>query len=171
MIKTTVIALTIGTMGIFNVVEEFHRELPVSVEISHESLALTEVRQTLKILGRPEKFANDIYMAASAKGINPTLMTCLIETESEFKITARSSKNYQGLTQTPKAVGRTGYEFGDISYGVCVLAEKLTIAKGDQYLAMALYKGGNNASAKKEAAKVFTLFNKIKAKLKEPRNG
>jgi len=132
---------------------------------------LTDTREALKILGRDPKFARDIFSSASAKNIDPVFWACLIETESEFKLTARSSKGYKGLTQTPKAVGRTGFELGDMTYGICILDEKLKVARGDLNLAMALYKGGNNPAAKKEAKKVFVLYEKVNTQIKEKQNG
>jgi len=165
MLKTSIALMTFTTIGIFSVVNDFQSAMPVPVEICKEDPKLTEVRDTLRILGRNDKYAKDLYMSATAKGINPVLWTCNIETESEFKITAKSKKGYKGLGQTPKAAMKTGYESADLLYAACVLDEKLRISGGDIHKAMMLYKGGNNPAAKKEADKVFALYERILVKL------
>lgn len=171
MFKTIIITAAIGTTSIFTVVGDFQKAMPMPVEVCTEDPRLTDVKDTLKILGRDVKFAKDLLASASAKGINPVLWTCNIESESGFKITAKSPKGYKGLGQTPEAVMRTGFELGDLTYAACVLDEKMKIANGDIHKALMLYKGGNNPAAKKEAEKVFALYNKIQKKLKEQHNG
>ena len=167
MIKSMIAAATIGTVSIFSVVQDFQKEMPLPVEICKEDPRLTEVRKALKILGRDEKFARDIFVSATTKNISPLLWVANVELESEFKITAKSRKGYKGLTQTPKAVMKTGFEIGDLVYGACVLDEKIKLAGGDIRLAMQLYKGGRNPAARKEADKVFVLYEKLKLKVKE----
>lgn len=171
MIKTMIFTAAIGTMGIFNVVNELHQELPVPVEIAQEDPKLTEVRKALVILGRDPKHAKSIYYTAKAKDINPLLWAANIECESEYLITAQSPKGYKGLGQTPKAIMKLGYEEADLMAAACVFAEKRRIARGDDRLAWALYKGGRSAAAHKEAKKVFVLYEKLKLKVKEPLNG
>jgi hypothetical protein len=167
MIKTTILVATVATAGLFTVVNDFQTALPQPVEICIEDPRLTDVRKTLALLGRDAKYAKSIYSSAVAKGIDPVFWACNIECESEFKITAKSSKGYKGLGQTPKAAMKTGFEEADLTYAACIFDEKMKIAKGDSKRALALYKGGDNPAARKCADKVFTLYDKIKLKLKE----
>jgi soluble lytic murein transglycosylase-like protein len=167
MIKTTLTVAILATTGIFTVVNDFQSALPQPVEICKEDPRLTEVRKALVILGRDSKYAKDIFVSATSKNIDPILWVANIECESEFKITAKSKKGYKGLSQTPKAAMKTGFELGDLTYGACVLDEKLKIAKGDMTKAMMLYKGGNNPAAKKCADKVFALYHKLQKQVRE----
>lgn len=166
MIKTVIVATLITASSIFSTVHDFQAALPQPVCIE-EDYRLTEVKKALKLLEKDQKFAVPLYQSAIASNIDPLLWTCNIQCESEFKITAKSKKGYQGLGQTPKAVGRTGYELADLTYAACVYQEKVKIAKGDTKLAWAMYKGGNNPAAKKEAEKVFALHRKLKEQMKE----
>lgn len=170
MIKTALVASIIATTSIFSVVSDFQQSLPQPVCIE-EDTRLTEVRKALKLLGKDQKFATPLYQSAVASSIDPLLWTCNIQCESEFKITAKSNKGYKGLGQTPQAAMKTGYELADLTYAACVYQEKVKIAKGDTKLAWALYKGGNNPAAKKEAEKVFVLHRKLKEQIKEANNG
>jgi hypothetical protein len=160
--------LTATTFQIFNAVNEFHDTFPQPLEIKEkEDYKITETKQALTLLGKDLKFAEPIVISARAGGIDPVFWACNIFCESEFKITAKSPKGYKGLAQTPKAVMKTGFEVADLTYGACVYKEKLTVAKGNKRLAMALYKGGNNPQAIKDANKVFVLHEKISKKIKE----
>lgn len=166
MFKTTLVASLVTATSLFSTVHDFQQTLPQPVCIE-EDPRLTEVRQALKLLGKDQKFAAPLYQSAIASNIDPLVWTCNIQCESEFKITAKSNKGYKGLGQTPQAVMKTGYELADLTYAACVYQEKVKIAKGDTKLAWALYKGGNNPAAKKEADKVFALYKKLKAQMKE----
>jgi hypothetical protein len=99
--------------------------------------------------------------------MDPVKWTVNINEESEYKITAKSRKGYKGLGQTPKAVMKTGYIIGDLTYAACTYNEKLTIAKGNPDLALALYKGGNNPAAHKFAKSVETKYQALRAKMNE----
>jgi len=165
MIKTALACTLTAAVGLVNVSHDFHQAMPQPVQIIHEDPALTEVRQALRILGRDESFAHDIVVTARAKQINPLLWCANIERESEFKRTARSNKGYVGLGQTPKAVMRMGYDTADLMLAACIFAEKRRITKGDVAKALQLYKGGNNPAAKKEADKVFALYDKLKKQI------
>lgn len=166
MIKlTTLTLLTATTFQIFTSVNDFHRSLPTPVQVKEDS-KLTETKEALRLLGQDQRFAEPIYYSAKAGDIDPVLWACNIQCESEYKITARSPKGYKGLAQTPRAVGKTGYETADLTYGAAIYREKLKIAKGNPKLAMALYKGGNNPQAHRDAEKVYALYNKIKEQVR-----
>ena len=165
MIKTAFVLLSIGTLGMFNAANDFQMAMPQPVEICSEDPRLTATRNTLQLLGRDVAFAKDVFVTATAKNIDPVLWACNIECESEFRRTAKSKKGYKGLGQTPKAVMKLGYDTADLMVAACTYDEKLRIAKGDQRKAMMFYKGGNNPASRKEAQKVFTLYDKVKRQL------
>jgi hypothetical protein len=172
MIKTiSLTLLPLATLSIFNVVNDFNNSIPQPIQIK-EDTRLTNTRQVLSLLKGDRNvdinaLSKDIYIAATSKNIDPVLFACLIYTESQYKITAKSNKGYKGLAQTPKAAMKTGYELGDLVYGACVLDEKMKVAKGNVEMALALYKGGNNPAAHKYAKEVLELHAKIKTQLNE----
>lgn len=171
MIKTISVALL--TTAIFSSVNDFHNALPTPVQFKEDS-KLTDTRTALKLLGRDEKFVNPIYHSALANGIDPVLWACVIATESEYKINAVSSMGYKGLAQTRKAVMKTGYEVGDLTYGSCELKDKLQSANGNMEKALTFYKGSKELYDKKgrptkghiQAIEVLNLHKKIKEQMK-----
>jgi len=165
MIKTAIVASLIATTGLFSVVHDYQQALPSPVVVSAEDPRLTEVKKALTLLGHDLSFAEPVYVSAVAAKIDPLLWCANIQCESEFKRTAKSNKGYKGLGQTPKAAMKTGYDVADLTYAACVYQEKVRIAKGDTRLAWALYKGGNNTAAKREATKVFALYEELKEKV------
>jgi soluble lytic murein transglycosylase-like protein len=166
MIKTiTVALLTTATFSIFSSVNDFHNALPTPVQFK-EDARLTTAKQALFYLDKDPKYARPIYLSAIAGDIDPDFWAFVVNSESEFLMTARSNKGYKGFAQTPKAVMKTGYEVADLTYGACVFKEKMIVAKGNKKLALALYKGGNNPQAHKQAEEVFKNYNKYKEKMK-----
>lgn len=171
MLKLTL--LTVTTFSIFSSVNDFHQAFPTPVQFKEESV-LTETKQALTLLGRDLKFASPIYYSAVANNIDPVLWACVIATESEYKINAVSSMGYKGLAQTRKAVMRTGYELGDLTYGSCELRDKLKSSKGDMAKALTFYKGsktlytkdGKESKGYSQAKEVLTLYSKIKEQMK-----
>lgn len=166
MLKTiTYTLLTAATFQMFSSVNDFHNDIPQPVQLK-EDAQITSTKQALQILGRDLKHADSLCIAAKAGNIDPILFTTLIETESNFKIKCRSSKGYVGLGQTPVAIQRQGYEVVDLTLAACILKEKMIVAKGNTRLALALYKGGNNPMAKKQADEVLSLYHKVKTQMK-----
>jgi hypothetical protein len=153
-------------MSIFSTVHDFHNVIPVPVEIVKEDPRLTEVRTALKLLKRNTNNAKSIYITAIAKDIDPLLWCMSVEQESEFKITAKSPNGkYKGLGQGPRAIMKLGYEEADLMATACIFAEKRKIAKGDEQLAWALYKGGNNPAAKNVRNALFKNYYRMKEKI------
>jgi len=105
-----------------------------------------------------QKISNGIKLAEQVTGVKPKMTVAIICSESEFNKNARSKKGYKGLMQTPV---KTDYEEVDILYGAMIFKEKLAIANGDVLKGLALYKGGDNPEAWKEARKTMALYNKI----------
>lgn len=170
MIKSVTLTLIAATtFQIFGAVDDFHATLPQPVDIpsSKEDIRLTRVKETLKIFGKDSRFAEPVFIAATANGIDPVLFTCLIQTESEFKISCKSSKGYVGLGQTPVAMQKQGYELVDLMLASCILKEKLqtSYSSGNMLKALQLYKGGKNKEALKYAKQVMDLYTKIKPQL------
>jgi len=165
MIKLVTTAILVpAVFSIFDATYEFQQQMPQPLILS-ESPQFVRTRNAISILKGPASLTRDVYAAATSKGLNPVLFAVLIQTESEFKITAKSHKGYRGLAQTPTAMMRTGYELVDLTLGACILDEKIKIAKGDLQLGLALYKGGNNPAAHKYARQVLTLYNKVNNEL------
>lgn len=167
MIKTTLIMLTIGTAGIFNVVSDFQSVLPQPVEVCVEDPRLTDTRKALAILGRDLSFAKDVYTISIAKGIDPVLMACNFELEAEFKRNAVSKKGYKSFGQTRVAFQKMGYDMADMAAAACDFDQKRKAAKGNEKLAWAYYKGGDNPEARKNVKELFELYEKVKSKIKE----
>lgn len=105
------------------------------------------------------KISSGIRLAEQVTGTKPKMTAAILATESEFVKTAKSPKGYKGLMQTPVA---TYYEEVDILYGAMIFQEKLRNANGDTLRALALYKGGDNPAAWKEARKTMALYIKLK---------
>jgi hypothetical protein len=174
MLKTfSITFLTLATFQIFTSVNEFHHDLPTPVQIKEDS-KLTETRHALRLLGQDLKYVDPVYHSALANDIDPVLWACNVRTESQYKINAVSPMGYKGLAQTRKAVMKTGYEVGDLTYGSCELRDKLRIAKGDMVKALTFYKGsatlydkqGNKTKGHQQALEVLELYAKIKEQMK-----
>jgi len=118
------------------------------------------IKEDLISLGAPNHEINNlsksIKLASDATNINDKIITSLMFTESNFRKKAISSKGYKGLMQTEKA--SFGYSEVDTLMGAKVLQEKLRISKGNLHRALALYKGGNNPQARKQASEVIKVY-------------
>jgi soluble lytic murein transglycosylase-like protein len=90
--------------------------------------------------------------------LNGFMILCLMKTESDYNRKAVSHKGYAGLMQTP---GMSGYIDLDVRWGVRILKEKLDRAKCDLKKAIALYKGGNNRLALRQAEEFMRRWRKV----------
>jgi len=128
------------------------------VQVKQETNQLETVLSGLKCpVKKIKEVAKAIELASEQTNLNPILLACLLQTESGFNPKAISEKNYKGLMQTPTATFK--WADVDILHGARILEEKLKLTKGDIVLALALYKGGNNPMAKKQANQVLALYN------------
>lgn len=144
----------------------FHRTLPTPISLTTvdvEDVAKTRLTKALAYLKCPtekvEPIGEGIIKGAGSIGVDPVLIAVLLRTESAFSLTARSPKGYVGLMQTPQA---TQYADVDILYGCRILEEKLRIARGDLRDALAMYKGGKNPMAYRQADEVLSLYRRTK---------
>lgn len=110
------------------------------------------------VFGIGENEAKAFVTAGIQTGIDPLLLATLSYTESNFRKWAVSPVGYKGLMQTPKDFE---YSSMDILYGAEILKSKLEKAKGNLYIALAMYKGGLNQTAFSEAQQVLELYNKV----------
>ncbi|MDA8087126.1 MAG: lytic transglycosylase domain-containing protein [Nitrospiraceae bacterium] len=92
--------------------------------------------------------------------LDPFLLCSIAQTESGFRLDARSPKNYKGILQTPIATMK--WADVDILIGARILKDKLWRSNGDLLKALQLYKGGNNPEALKEAKEVLRLYDVCK---------
>lgn len=128
------------------------------IEVKQQTSQLENVLSSLKCPVRKVKeVAQAIELASDQTNLNSILLACLLQTESGFNPKAVSEKNYKGLMQTPTATFK--WADVDILHGARILEEKLKLTKGDIVLALALYKGGNNPMAKRQANQVLALYN------------
>ena len=155
---------------IVNVFNNFTTSLPVPIQPISENLILKEIKEDLVTLKAPiakiPKLAQSVYTSHQATGINPKLVLALMKTESNFNESAIGPKNrtairYKGILQTPTASWFTDV---DILHGVRIFEEKLKITKNDIPKALALYKGGNNQVARKQANEVLTVYKSLQKK-------
>lgn len=120
------------------------------------------INRAVILLGCPGGMAatitDSIRIAESRTGIDGVFIASLLFTESTFNVSAVSRKGYRGLMQTPTA---SGYIEVDVLHGALILKDKLRLAKGDYFEAVALYKGGRNPEARKQARKVLVLYKQV----------
>ena len=140
--------------------------LPVAVKIN-ENAVLKEIKNDLRSLNAPQKkvpeLANAVYTSHQSTGLNPKLIIALMCTESKFNVSAvgpvnRTKIRFVGLMQTPTA---THFSDVDTLHGARILKEKLAITDQDLRKALALYKGGNNSTAFRQADDVLKLYSKL----------
>ncbi len=116
--------------------------------------------------GNPRVSYREAYAIADAVNaaveenpdLNGFMILCLMKTESDYDKKAVSHKGYAGLMQTP---GMSGYIDLDVKWGVRILKKKLDRAKCDLTKAIALYKGGNNRLARKQAEEFMRRWRKV----------
>jgi len=151
-------------IGTYN---NFSMNLPVAVKIE-KNVVLNEIKQDLKRLNADRRkipeLANAVYIAHQSTGLNPKLITALMKTESEFKINAigpanRTRIRYKGLMQTPTAT----LQFSDVDvlHGARILKQKLEFSRNNLRMALALYKGGNNPVAYRQADQVLKVYSTL----------
>jgi len=148
---------TIASPCSINLISPKPQPLPVDVKVV--------IEKKLRFVGaRGEvvpKLAKAIKMASHETNINHSIIVALISTEDpDFKPYAKSKKGYKGFMQTPTATG----EFYDVDvlHGTRILEQKLFETKGDLLKALALYKGGNNPEARREALQTYKVYQRIK---------
>lgn len=144
--------------------------LPVAVKIQ-ENVVIKEIKEDLTSLKadtqKLSELANAVYTAHQSTGLNPKLITSLMYTESRFNIKAtgpvnRTKIRYKGLMQTPTA---TWFSDVDTLHGARILKEKLEITDNNLRKALALYKGGNNPVAFRQADQVLKLYHKLQERV------
>ena len=142
--------------------------LPVPIKLAIENPVMNEIKKDLKKLGASQQkipdLSNAVYTSHKSTGLNPKLIVALMYTESGFNKTAvgppnRTKIRYSGLLQTPFA----SKEFSDVDvlFGVRILEQKLKSTNYDVRTALALYKGGNNPTAFRQADQVLKIYKEL----------
>lgn len=168
--KTIKVILQITCVAIVAVAyNDLTNALPVAVKIN-ENVVLKEIKNDLKSLNAPQKkvpeLANAVYTSHQSTGLNPKLIIALMCTESKFNVGAVGPVNktkirFVGLMQTPTA---THFSDVDTLHGARILKEKLAITDQDLRRALALYKGGINPAAFRQADQVMLLYQELQKK-------
>lgn len=142
----------------------FISNLPVPVSISKFEVDPIQVEAKVSLIvadaprDRIPVLTKAVANASKSENIHPLMLTVLMKTESNYKKNARSPKGYVGELQTPTAT-----EFSDINvlYGARILREKLNMINNNMLRALALYKGGDNSTARSQAQHVMTTYEKL----------
>jgi len=107
----------------------------------------------------PLRYSNNVRVYASQDHLDPALLAAVIETESKFDATARSSAGAVGLMQltpnTAKGIaqytGGSRFRLSDLTnpdlnmrYGAWYLGHLLTRYHGNERLALAAYNAGED---------------------------
>ena len=115
------------------------------------------VHKAIDELTLPLDHEDIIRQQADEKGVDAALIAAVIDTESKFSVSARSSAGARGLMQiTPEAAqdiarhsGATTFHTSDLSdpeinikYGTYLLAERIAFYGGDVVAALASYNAG-----------------------------
>jgi len=164
----TTIFQVVAILFLIGTYNNFSMNLPVAVKIEKENVVLNEIKQDLKQLNVDRKkipeLAHAVYTAHQSTGLNPKLITALMKTESNFNLTAigpinRTNIRYKGLMQTPTATLQ--FSDVDILHGARILKQKLDFSRNDLRMALALYKGGNNPVAYRQADQVLKVYSQL----------
>jgi soluble lytic murein transglycosylase-like protein len=152
-------------ISIFCIAAGIHTILSVApVQFTIKEQNLSNLQTALYQAGAPDsripELALAVHKASQSTGINPYLLVALTKTESRFNYSAKSPKNYKGLLQTPWASMK--WADVDILHGARILEDKLRISKGNMEHALALYKGGDNKQAHKQAKEVLVVYRFLK---------
>ncbi|HRR50027.1 MAG TPA: lytic transglycosylase domain-containing protein [Bacteroidales bacterium] len=146
---------------LFYFIHDFYISLPVPVDLSGGGQT-EKIEKILVAAGAPKDripvLRDAVATASGHTGFSPALIVALMKTESTFKKNAISPLGYKGEMQTPFA---TRFSEVNVLYGVKILQEKLLYADGDILLALALYKGGNNSMAKRQAKETYKLYKQL----------
>jgi hypothetical protein len=156
-------------------IKQYHQSLIVPFRVeTQESLMSKRTTEALVLLNCPNEkiktIRESIIQGAPIAGVDPVLLAVLMESESEFKLTARSPMGYKSLMQTPTS---TGYVATDTMHGCDKLREKLALAKGDYVKALTWYKGspalylknGKKSDGHKQALAVLTKYKQINERI------
>ena len=155
------LVLMVAIVFLFTLDISFERDL-LPHEVEKRDPLMEASRYSLLHRGAPEDQIETLSRAVAGackvtnRHISPELVVSLMYTESGFRKDVVSSKGYMGLMQTPWASNK--WPDIDIMLGVRILEEKLRIAKNNLPLALALYKGGDNPLAHRQAGETLRIY-------------
>jgi hypothetical protein len=160
-VSIRLLLLMIMIVLLFPLIISFERRL-LLLEVEKRDPLMEASRYSLLHRGAPKDQIETLSRAVTNackvanRQISPALIVSLMDTESGFKKDAVSSEGYMGLMQTPWA--STKWPDVDILLGVRILEEKLRIANNNLPLALALYKGGDNRLAHRQAGETLRIY-------------
>ncbi len=143
------------------------QEIKIEILKTKDQLLSEQIEKDLNRLHAPKnkvpELVKAILVSHKQTGLNNKLITALMKTESNFDEQAVGPKNrtpvrYKGILQTPTA---SSFSDVDTLHGVRILQQKLKETNGDLQKALALYKGGNNPVAHKQAKHVMNLYTQL----------
>ena len=129
----------------------------IAVPLQIEDRKQIQIEKLIEKFHVSPKLARSFYDIGTDNQLDPLLLCSLAQTESRFRLNARSPKDYKGILQTPFATMK--WADVDILIGAKILKDKLWLSDGDLLKAIQLYKGGNNPEALKEAKEVLRIYN------------
>lgn len=162
--------LVIAIMIVLNVVM-FFKAFTVAIPFAtKESYKSRYINGLCEAFGMNQKLAEAFYNAGMITEISPVLLASLAKTESNFDLHAKSyayPEKYKGIMQTRNV----DYDADiDVMRGAKHLQRDLKRVK-DLQLAIALYKGGDNPVAHKQARQVIELYKEKKQIISQHING
>lgn len=140
--------LAIGAVQSRQVVPVDVREQPNKIELK------------MRAMGFPHSLAESVMLGSQRAKVSPEFIVALMQTESNFKEMAVSSKGYKGLMQIPHAVYDPD---ANILIGAKIFAEKMAIANNNLIKAICLYKGYQYGSEKgmRAAKEVIRIYHHL----------
>jgi len=160
-VSTRFLVLLIIIVLLFPLIISFERTL-LPPEVEKRDPLMEASRYSLLHRGAPKDQIETLSRAVTNackvanRQISPALVVSLMDTESGFRKDAVSSEGYMGLMQTPWA--STKWPDVDILIGVRILEEKLRRTNNNLPLALALYKGGDNRLAHRQAGETLRIY-------------
>lgn len=132
------------------------------IPVKSQASLVQKLEMKLTKIGGPTSLASSIKFSSERCDLSPEFVIALMQTESNFKSKAISSKGYKGLMQIPYAVYDPD---SNILIGCKIFVEKMRLANGDTIKAICLYKGYEVGTKRgiEQANKVLRLYSELQS--------